>query len=72
MHVLQMSTFEIKLTNNGRPDDGSHTLEEQKESERVCKLLRTKEVSQHQRGEENIGGTKCEIYILLFLDTMKQ
>lgn len=63
--VLHINKTKIKhrkrkkeFTNNRRPDNGGNSLEEEKKSERVSKFLRTKKVSQHQRGQKNIGGTE--------------
>ena len=48
------------FTNNRRTDNRGNSLEEEKKPERVCKLLRPKEVSQHQGGQKNIGRTDWE------------
>ena len=53
-----MNQTKDKLTNYRRPDDCGNSLEEQKKSERVGELLGAKQVSKHQRGQENIGRTK--------------
>ena len=55
-------------TNYRRTDEGSDSLEEEQETKSVGELVRPKEVSQHQGGQENVGGAVlCNLVLQMII-----
>ena len=55
-------------TNYRRTDEGSDSLEEEQETKGVCELVGPKEVSQHQGGQENVGGAVlCNLVLQMII-----
>ena len=56
------------LTNYRRADESSDSLEEEQETKSVGELVRPKEVSQHQGGQENVcGAVLCNLVLQMII-----